>query len=111
MTTATTANPANTADTATPANTVSNFEKILKFPCHQNMRFIVTKGDEANIKLIQAINEVLKDKVSLTEIKDSRVSSKGNYISYTVKVKLNSADEITNLYNELPKHDFIKHIL
>lgn len=91
--------------------TTSNFEKILKFPCHQNMRFIVDKGDDANIKLIQAINEVLKDKVSLSEIKDSRVSSKGNYISFTVKVKLNSAEEISNLYDKLPQHEFIKHIL
>lgn len=91
--------------------TASKFGELLKFPCTQNMRFIADKGEDNKLKLIQALNEIVAHQLTLSDIKDSRVSAKGSYVSYTITVKLKTVEELDAIYKKMPEQSFIKHIL
>lgn len=89
----------------------AKFSELLKFPCHQNMRIIIDSGEDNKLALIQAINEILGSKLSLADIKESRPSKNGKYISHKIKIQFQSADEMDRLYKELGNRPFVQHIL
>lgn len=92
-------------------DTSSKFSELLKFPCHQDMRIIVNNTDECKLQLIQAINEILGSNLSLDAIKDTRPSKTGKYMSHTVRIKFNTAEEMSKLYHDLSDLSFVQHVL
>ncbi len=87
------------------------FDQLLDFPCDQHLRIIVLNDDTEPQRLIDHILELMPDSTDVDSIMDSRLSSNGKYISYNVRVRFNSAEQIEMLYRELPKLDFVKHLL
>ena len=87
------------------------FDQLLDFPCDQHLRIIVLNDDTEPQRLVDHILELMPDSTDVDSIMDSRLSSNGKYISYTVRVRFNSAEQIEMLYRELPKLDFVKPLL
>lgn len=87
------------------------FDEVLEFPCYQDMRIIIDGGDEAKAKLMQALSEILQTQVTMDNFKEARPSKTGKYTSYTVRLQLQSAEQMENLYKEIVTHPFVKHII
>ncbi len=76
-----------------------NTENVLRFkelldsnhpwPCDYVFKFIV------KIELVDFIKSVFSDTEVLL-----RPSSKGNYVSLTIKTRMSSSDEVLNVYNK-----------
>lgn len=87
------------------------FKELLEFPCDQHMRIIVINDDSQPQRLVNKVLELLPESTDVDSIMDSRQSANGKYISYTLRVRFNSAEEMEMLYDKLPKLDFVKHLL
>lgn len=87
------------------------FKELLEFPCDQHMRIIVINEESQPTKLVNTLNELLPNCSSVDSVLDSRNSANGKYVSYTVRVRFNNAEEIEMLYDKLPKYEFVKHLL
>lgn len=87
------------------------FNELLEFPCDQHLRIIVDNDDTQPQRLIDHILELMPDSTDVDSIFDSRQSANGKYISYTLRVRFNSAEQMEQLYEKLPKLDFVKHLL
>lgn len=87
------------------------FNEALDFPCDQHMRIVVVSSDEEPAHLIEVINKILPDRVTVHDVLDSRPSQTGKYVSYNVRIRFDTAKEIELLYEILGKQDFVKHVL
>lgn len=87
------------------------FNEALEFPCDQHMRIIVENNDNEPQHLVDVINSYFKDRITTHDILDSRQSSNGKYVSYTVRIRFQSALELETLYENLAKESFVKHVL
>lgn len=87
------------------------FNELLEFPCDQHLRIIVVNDDTEPQRLVDHIRELMPESTDVDSIMDSRLSSNGKYISYTLRVRFESAEQMEMLYNTLPKQDFVKHLL
>ena len=86
---------------------INNLDKKanIDFPCEWTYKVL---GSD-KILVENAIKEVL-NKYPYKIIKTTK-SSKGNYISLTVKLTVFSHDELENLFNNLANHPDIKIVL
>ena len=91
--------------------TTPKFKDLLEFPCIQHMRIIVLNENQEPGRLINEVNHIIPGSTDVDSVLDSRQSANGKYISYTLRVKFNDADEINRLYEQLPQRDFVKHVL
>ena len=72
------------------------------------MEFCLDTGDLEEIKkVVDAI-----EKGGMQEITDPpRKSSKGNYVSYTIPVKVTTPDNLKALYQKIGALDCVKHVI
>lgn len=87
------------------------FKELLDFPCDQHLRIIVLNDDSQPQRLVDHINKLMSGATDVDSILDSRQSANGKYISYTLRVRFTSAEQMEMLYDKLPKLDFVKHLL
>lgn len=87
------------------------FNETLDFPCDQHMRIIVLNEDSQPQRLVDQVNSILPESTSVDGVIDSRLSANGKYVSYTLRVRFDSAENMELLYEKLPKSDFVKHLL
>ncbi|MBU3844504.1 MAG: DUF493 domain-containing protein [Candidatus Anaerobiospirillum pullicola] len=87
------------------------FNEVLDFPCDQHLRIIVLTEDSQPQRLIDNINELMPESTDVDSIIDSKLSANGKYTSYNLRVRFQSAEQMEMLYRELPKQDFVKHLL
>lgn len=89
----------------------ANLEKLIKFPSIVGLRVIVDSTVvNALVEVENAINEI--EKGSMQKITESpRKSSKGNYVSYTVPVKVSKADHLKKLYEKISALPCVKHVI
>lgn len=87
------------------------FNELLEFPCEQHMRIIVLNEESEPQRLVDYIRDLIPESTNLDCIYDSRNSSNGKYISYKIGVRFASAEQMEMLYRELPKENFVKHLL
>ena len=87
------------------------FNEVLGFPCDQHLRIIVLTEDSQPQRLIDNINELMPESTDVDSIIDSKLSANGKYTSYNLRVRFQSAEQMEMLYRELPKQDFVKHLL
>ncbi|MCK0526541.1 DUF493 domain-containing protein [Anaerobiospirillum sp. NML120449] len=87
------------------------FNEALDFPCDQHMRIIVLNEDSQPQRLVDQVNSILPESTSVDGVIDSRLSANGKYVSYTLRVRFDSAENMELLYEKLPKSDFVKHLL
>ncbi len=87
------------------------FKELLEFPCDQHLRIIVINDDTQPQRLVDKVNELLPQSTDIDSIMGSRLSANGKYISYNLRVKFDSAEQMEMLYTKLPEFDFVKHLL
>lgn len=87
------------------------FNELLEFPCDQHLRIIVVSNESQPERLIDQVNKLIPDSTGIDGVIDSRQSATGKYTSYNLRVRFESAEQMEMLYNELPKLDFVKHLL
>lgn len=87
------------------------FKELLDFPCDQHLRIIVLNDDSQPQRLVDHINKLMSGATDIDSILDSRQSANGKYISYTLRVRFTSAEQMEMLYDKLPKLEFVKHLL
>ena len=87
------------------------FNEVLDFPCDQHLRIIALTEDSQPQRLIDNINELMPESTDVDSIIDSKLSANGKYTSYNLRVRFQSAEQMEMLYRELPKQDFVKHLL
>ena len=87
------------------------FKELLEFPCDQHLRIIVINDESEPQRLVNHVNKLIPEGTDIDSILDSRQSANGKYISYTLRVRFSSAEQMEMLYDKLPKFDFVKHLL
>ncbi|UTJ06450.1 HP0495 family protein [Arcobacter roscoffensis] len=83
-----------------------NKEKLkLDYPCNWKYKIVVLETI--------SIKKVLTDVISQREhsVKESKVSKKGKFKSYTLELLVHSDDDRTGLYENLGNHSDIKMVL
>lgn len=83
-----------------------NKEKLkLDYPCNWKYKLVVLESMD--------INKIVKDVISEREhkVKESNVSKKGKFKSYTLELLVHSDDDRTGLYQLLGQHSDIKMVL
>ncbi|MGA1933249.1 YbeD family protein [Arcobacter sp. YIC-464] len=83
-----------------------NKEKLkLDYPCNWKYKIVVL--ETINIKKV--VTEVISKREH--SVKESKVSKKGKFKSYTLELLVHSDDDRTGLYENLGNHDDIKMVL
>ncbi len=93
------------------ADDYKKLEELIKFPSVVGFRVIV---DSTVVNSIGEIKKVIDtvEKDGMKEITDPpRKSSKGNYVSYTVPVKVTTPENLKALYQKIGALDCVKHVL
>ena len=81
-------------------------EKLeLDYPCNWEYKLIVL--EHINIKT--TVTEVISNREH--KVKESKVSSKGKYKSYTLELLVHNDDDRTEIYKMLGDHSNIKMVL
>jgi uncharacterized protein len=85
----------------------TKFDELLEFPCQFPFKVI----GKANVQLAQQV-EVAAQKISPGQYKtETKTSSQGTYDSVTIKVKVNSKEQIESLYIAFSEIDGVKRVL
>ncbi|MDY6466936.1 MAG: DUF493 domain-containing protein [Succinivibrio dextrinosolvens] len=89
----------------------NKLEKLMEFPCVVGFRVIVDASIVNSLGEVEkAINEV--EAGIMQKITDEpRKSSKGNYVSYTIPVKVNKAENLKLLYEKISALPCVKHVI
>ncbi len=87
----------------------TKLEELMKFPNVVDFRIIVTKTEpEPLLKLSEVIDSI--EKGGMQEITAApKPSRNGNYISYTIPVKVTKAEHLRKLYEKISALSFVKH--
>ena len=89
----------------------AKLEKLIEFPSIIGFRVIV------DASVANALEEVLRvvDTIEPDSVKDRnpepRVSSKGNYVSYSVSVKVRNINNLKEIYTKVGSLGCVKHII
>lgn len=81
-------------------------EKLkLNYPCNWKYKIVVLEATD--------INKVIKDVIDEREykVKESNVSKKGKFKSYTLELLVHNDDDRTSIYELLGKHPDMKMVL
>lgn len=80
-------------------------ELQLDYPCHWEYKLVLST--EHNVTAL--VQELLEERIH--EIRKSQNSTKGNYVSYTLRVLVHNADDRKMLFHLLKAHQHIKFVL
>lgn len=80
-------------------------ELKLDYPCHWEYKLILHCDHNVSVP----IQEILDERDH--HVKKSQNSTKGNYVSYTLKVLVHNDDDRTSLFQALKTHKHIKFVL
>lgn len=83
------------------------FDELLDFPCIQNFKVMGEAHEELPGKVISRLQSLAPDDYSPT----IKPSSKGNYHSLSLAVKVTSKEHMESIYIELSKIDIVKVVL
>lgn len=88
-----------------------NLQKMIEFPCVIGFRVIV---DASVVNSLGEVEKVITqiEPDGFQKITDpGRKSSKGNYVSYTVPVKVSSEENLKKIYEAVGALPCVKHII
>lgn len=89
----------------------AKFDELLTYPCVVGFRVIVLAhikdAKDQVLTLIKTIDAKSKPHIKGTP----RISSNGNYCSYTIEVKVTSTEHIKSLYTQICALDCVKHMI
>jgi len=85
----------------------TKFDELLDFPCIQTFKVMGVAHEELPIKVISKLQALAPDDYSPT----IKPSSKGNYHSLSLPVKVTSKEHMETIYTELADIDLVKVVL
>jgi len=85
----------------------NNLEEYLKFPCFFTYKVIGISKPE----LIDSVIKVVQLRIPGDYVPKIKSSSKGNYLSISIKIFVKNYNQIENLYNDINKIDIVKMVL
>ena len=85
----------------------TKFDELLEFPCIQTFKVMGVAHEELPIKVISSLQSLAPDDYAPT----IKPSSKGNYHSLSLPVKVTSKEHMETIYTELANIDLVKVVL
>ncbi|WP_346766558.1 DUF493 family protein YbeD [Paraglaciecola sp. 20A4] len=85
----------------------TQFDKLLDFPCHQTFK-ILGVADES---LPDHVVNCLQNHAPGDYLPRVKASSKGNYHSLSISVRVTSKDHMETIYTELSKLELVRMVL
>lgn len=92
-------------------NQPKGFKELLQFPATLDLRIIIDALELDGLTKLQQHLTTLAGKQDYAVQGEPRVSSNGKYISYTIRVTVDSADTLNWIYKGLGTLAFVKHVL
>ncbi len=85
----------------------TKFDELLEFPCNQTFKVMGLAQDDLPIKIIEVLQKIAPGDYA-PQIKPS---SKGNYHSVSVSVRVESKEQMEQVYNDLGAIDIVRVVL
>jgi hypothetical protein len=85
----------------------TKFDELLEFPCIQTFKVMGVAHEELSTKVISSLQLLAPDDYAPT----IKPSSKGNYHSLSLPVKVTSKEHMETIYTELANIDIVKVVL
>lgn len=85
----------------------TKFDELLEFPCNQTFKVMGLAQDDLPLKIIEVLQKIAPGDYA-PKIKPS---SKGNYHSVSVSVRVNSKEQMEQVYNDLGNIDIVRVVL
>ncbi len=86
-----------------------HFEDLLDFPCSFQIKAVCRSGGWVRQALEEALVRVPPDPVP--QFLDARSSSGGKYVSFTIRLEVDSASHLRNCYGALKDLAFVRLVL
>lgn len=85
----------------------TKFDELLEFPCNQTFKVVGLAQDELPLKVVEVLQRIAPGDYA-PKIKPS---SKGNYQSVSISVRVTSKEHMESVYNELGAIDIVRFVL
>ena len=85
----------------------TKFDELLEFPCLQTFKIMGLAQDDLPEQIINVLQQISPGDYSPT----IKPSSKGNYHSVSIAVKVKSKEQMELIYNELGNIDIVRVVL
>lgn len=85
----------------------TKFDELLDFPCHQTFKVMGLAQDDLTIKIVEVLQQIAPGDYA-PKVKPS---TKGNYHSVSISVRVTSKDHMELVYNELGAIDIVRVVL
>ena len=85
----------------------TKFNELLEFPCNQTFKVMGLAQDDLPIKIIEVLQKIAPGDY----VPQIKPSSKGNYHSVSVSVRVESKEQMEQVYNDLGAIDIVRVVL
>jgi len=85
----------------------TRFDELLDFPCYQTFKVMGIAGEQLPIDVIGCLQKIAPGDYNPT----IKPSTKGNYHSVSVSVKVTSKEHMEQVYTELGNLELVKVVL
>ena len=85
----------------------TKFDELLDFPCRQTFKVMGLAQEDLTVKVVEVLQELAPGDYA-PKVKPS---SKGNYHSISISVKVTSKEHMESVYNELGAIDIVRFVL
>lgn len=85
----------------------TRFDELLDFPTHQTFKVMGIAHDNLPDQVISRLQEIVPGDYSPT----IKPSTKGNYHSLSISVRVASKDQMETIYTELSKLELVRVVL
>ncbi|BDX07276.1 DUF493 family protein YbeD [Planctobacterium marinum] len=85
----------------------TRFDELLEFPCNQTFKVMGVAGEQLPLDVITCLQKLAPGDYNPT----IKPSSKGNYHSVSVSVRVTSKEHMETIYTELGALELVKVVL
>ncbi len=85
----------------------TRFDELLEFPCYQTFKVMGVADDSLPAVVVNRLQQLAPGDYAPTV----KPSSKGNYHSLSLSVKVTSKEHMETIYTELSKLDLVRVVL
>lgn len=85
----------------------TRFDELLEFPCNQTFKVMGVAGEQLPLDVIACLQKLAPGDYNPT----IKPSSKGNYHSVSVSVRVTSKEHMETVYTELGNLELVKVVL
>ncbi|WP_026960697.1 MULTISPECIES: DUF493 family protein YbeD [Aliagarivorans] len=83
------------------------FDELMEFPCDFTLKIMGVNNDTLEQQVLEVIQRLAPGDYS----PKSKPSSKGNYVSLTLSVRVTNAEQVESLYREVGAIEDVRHVL